>query len=257
MSQTKGNVYPFWYISNDNEVFAVDNKGTAHSKSKAGFAREIGISIDGTVWVLSNIPDPDGGGAKIFWSNGDNNWNEIATSDPGGMRLTGAGVERCLYMTSSGEIYTLKTDGTILKEYSDLGIIRLAAGGRYIWAIMPLSKGEKPILRYFDVTDQSAGWKTFAGNISPRSISVSGSGDCFGVIDSNPMYFSIDGKTSGSAGTGADGITLNISYCNFGYIVTDNANEKGNQIMKLVNEPNGDFVDTRLRGRRVAASFYK
>ena len=77
MSNQKGNQYPLWGINNNYEVFVLKTDGSTETMSKNDFAMDIAVSEDGTVWVLSTEPDPDGGGAKIYWSNGDNTWNEI------------------------------------------------------------------------------------------------------------------------------------------------------------------------------------
>ena len=110
MANSKGNQYPNWTISNQGEVFAIDTTNTATSKSKKDFAASIGVSEDGTIWAISYEPDPDGGGSKLYWSNGDGNWTEIDTPDPGGIyQSTGADNEGCIYKTFDGLLIRMTT----------------------------------------------------------------------------------------------------------------------------------------------------
>jgi hypothetical protein len=67
MANTKGNQYPAWLVSVNGEIQAVGTEGKVKTLSDSDFAYDLGISDDGTVWVVSTVPDPDGGGAKIFW----------------------------------------------------------------------------------------------------------------------------------------------------------------------------------------------
>ena len=62
MANSNGNTYPFIIISGEGQVFGVDSSQTTHSLSNSNFAMDIGISEDGTIWAISNVPDPDGGG---------------------------------------------------------------------------------------------------------------------------------------------------------------------------------------------------
>ncbi len=256
MSNSKGNQYPLWYISNEFGVYAVDKSGSAHSKSKTNFAMDIGVSEDGTVWVLSNEPDPDGGGAKIYWSNGDGSWNEINTSDPGGIKISGAANSRCIYLTSEGDIYTLNTDGTTTKDYSNSGFMMITYGGNYIWAVVPEKEGGIPVLRYTSVTDPTKTWTTFGNGVHPTSISSNYQGTCFAVLNFNPVYYTVDGQ-SGSAGAGADGTTMQISFRNWNFILTTDATSDGNQIMEWQDTNGGTYMAITPRGSRVESSYYR
>lgn len=257
MANSKGNQYPLWYISNEQQVMAVAHNGKTYEKSQAGFAADIGISEDGTVWVISEIPDPDGGGARIFWSNGDSNWNEISTSDPGGKIITGAEGSNCMYLTASDEVYTLNPQGKATLDFKGLNIQEISYGGNYLWGVLPENSGGIPVLRYLKVTDPSKTWHTFTGNITPSSISTGYAGNCSAVVKRNPMYFLTDGTSSGSMGTGADGQTLSITFRNWCFILNTNANENGNQIMEFQSGGAGSFVAMAVRGTRVESSYYQ
>ena len=51
MANAKGNLYPMWYVDNNQQVWAIGKGGVGdkHQMSNTGFAFEIGISEDGTV----------------------------------------------------------------------------------------------------------------------------------------------------------------------------------------------------------------
>lgn len=256
MSNTKGNQYPMWYIDNNYEVFALDHGGKSHSMSSNSFAYDIGVSEDGTVWVVSSLPDSDGGGARIFWSNGDGNWNEIATSDPGGIRITGYTGSSCLFLTSNDEVYSLDTNGTATLEFQNLNIILLTYGGGYLWSLMPEQAGGIPVLRYLDIGSGSKTWNTFAGNVMPSSISADYAGNCAAVVNFSPVTYSKDGSSSYSAGAGIDGKALQISFRNWCFAVSTDANQDGNLIYEWQDESGGTFMATAARGSVVESSYY-
>ena len=129
MSNSKGNTYPVWGVNPDFQVFAVDKSGTVHSKSKVDFAYSVAVSEDGTVWALSSTPDPDGGGSKIFWSNGDGNWTEINTSDPGGVRIAGGQNDTCIYLTWDGDLRLLDTNTNNKSIYNNPSLVEFDYGG--------------------------------------------------------------------------------------------------------------------------------
>ncbi len=256
MSNSKGNQYPLWYININFQVMALDHSGKAYEKSNPGFATDIGVSEDGTVWVISTVPDPDGGGARIFWSNGDGNWNEISTADPGGIQITGASGSNCMFITSDDKVYTLTTAGKASLNFQDLEILQLSYGGNYLWALLPESPGGIPVLRYLKVTDPGLTWHTFTGNILAQRISTNTSGNCAAVVDNNPMYFLNDGKSSGSMGIGTDDQTLQITYRNWCFILTTDSTENGNLIMEFQSAGNGSFAPLAVRGNKVESSYY-
>jgi len=257
MSNTKGNQYPLWYISNEYQVFAVDGNYQPHQMSDVNFAMEISVSEDGTVWILSTTPDPDGGGARIYWSNGDSNWNEIATSDPGGVALTGATGSNCMFMASSGEVYTLGTDGSASETFPNLEFSEIAYGGGYFWAIMPEKTGGIPVLRFMKGIDSKNAWTTVGnGMTTPHSISIGYEGSCFGVDkNSSPMSYSRKGVIT-SQGGGVNGITLRMGFKYWGYVITTEANKNGNLIYKWRDVGGGTYEPTTLRASRIATTYY-
>ena len=152
MANTKGNAYPLWIIKPNYEVFAVNTDQSTVSKSNDNFALSIAIAEDGTVWVLSLTPDPDGGGSKLFWSDGDGNWNEINTSQIQ-VVLVSAG-----YTGSSCIVFGLRivycerwdTDGTstVLYNNPEIPLFNVEYGGGMIWACRSPKQSETPVLSY-------------------------------------------------------------------------------------------------------------
>ena len=145
MSNQKGNQYPLWFISNNYQVFAGDSSGKAHSMSDQMFAMDISISEDGTVWVLSTTPDPDGGGSKLFWSDGDSNWNEINTPDPGGVAIAGGTGSSCYYLDYDSNIRTMDTNGASNVVYSKNYVESIDYGGGYFWLFWQGKKEIYPV----------------------------------------------------------------------------------------------------------------
>jgi predicted heme/steroid binding protein len=254
MSNSKGNNFPLWGVNNAYQVFAVDNSGAVKTMSKENFAFSVSVSADGTVWALSTTPDPDGGGAKIFWSNGDDQWNEINTPDPGALRIAGAEGDTCLYLTYDGEVRLLDTNSNNKVYYKNQSLIDFDYGEGMIWGIFPEKPGDIPTLHYSDYNNLN--WKEFAGNISPYSISVGYAGDCYGIQDLSPKYYSKDGQSTGSAGAGLDGKSLQISFKNWSYVLSTDANLDGNLVYEWVDTQGGVFQATAVRGISIAASYH-
>jgi hypothetical protein len=257
MSNSKGNAFPLWYVDNNFEIFAVANDGSSQSKSKSSFASKVAVSEDGTVWALSVTPDPDGGGAKLFWSNGDGNWTEINTPDPGGVGISGYTGSSCIYNDWDGNLRSMNTDGTssVLFNAGETPLVEAAYGGGMIWCLKPPSAGQIPVLSYS--SDNGSSWKEFAGDIYPYGLSVSYNGDCYATDQNfNPMYYSKDGSSSASAGSGIDGKTLSIAFANWCFALGIDANENGNLIYEWQDEAGGTFRATAARGMSIAASYY-
>lgn len=255
MSNSKGNAYPVWGVNINFQVFAVDASGKVHAKSNENFATSVAISEDGTVWALSITPDPDGGGAKLFWSNGDGQWTEIDTPDPGGIQVSGAKDDTCLYLTYDGELRLLDTNANNKVFYTNEYLVEFDYGGGMIWALFPDKPGGMATLHYSDYN--TLDWKEFEGQVYPFSLSVSYSGDCYGVNDFNPMYYSKDGKSSGSAGSGLDRETVQISFKNWTYALSTDINSEGNLICEWVDTKGGTFEGIGVRGSRIAASYFR
>ena len=256
MSNQKGNQYPLWLITNQYQVFACKSDGTTQSMSNTDFAMEIAVSEDGTVWVLSTEPDPDGGGAKIYWSNGDNNWNEINTPEEGGVQIAGGTGSNCYYLNASSHIYELQTDGTATKIYDQNYVVEMDYGGGYIWALIDESNNGQ-IGLYYSKAGSSLQFNEFEGNYMPYGLSVDHGGNCFSTLNSDPVYFSNDGKSTGSAGSGANGKTLSMSAKNWNYLVsTEFGPNYNNKIMVWVDTQGGVFQDTNFEGNRIAATYH-
>ena len=257
MSNTKGNVFRFIIISMDYQVFGVHNDGTQTSLSDQNFTGSIGIAEDGTLWALSLLdPDPDGGGAKLYWSNADGHWNEINTSDPGGVMISGGAGSSCYYISGSDGLRSMDTNGQGKLIDGTHLFYAMDYGGGNIWGVFPDKEGGAPGLHYAAAGDQLQ-WNKF--NLqneenAPFPISVSSSGNCYGVIDGNPTYFSKNGG-QGTAGSGANGIGLEMSFKNWNYLLTTNANTDGNEVMAWVDTKGGVFQNTNTRAYKVLATY--
>ena len=256
MANQKGNQYPNWLITNAFQVFAYDSQSKSHQMSKEGFALDIGISEDGTVWVLSTEPDPDGGGSKIYWSNGDNSWNEITTSNEGGYAIAGGTGSTCYYLDADNAIYQLDTNGTATKIYDSSYVVKMDYGGGYIWAILIDANGMPGL--YYSKSGSSLSFTKFVGDYNPTDISVDYAGNCTGVDDLDPITFSKDGSSVSSPGTGANGKTIRISSKNWTYLVSSDleSGEYDNAILVWKDESGGEFVSTNMAGIQVAATYY-
>ena len=255
MSNSKGNQYPVWGINTNYQVFAINTDGHANTMSDINFAMRVVISEDGIVWALSYTPDPDGGGAKLFWSNGDANWTEINTADPGGVRISGGEGDKCYYLTYDGEIRSMDTSGNSTSVYKGNYIVDFDYGADMFWAIMPEQAGGIPCLQYTHAAAIS--WKAFQGNPEPYSISTDYQGNCIAIADFNPVYYSKDGSSTGSAGGGVAGRALQISAKNWTFLVSTDANTDGNLSYEWQDIAGGTFEAMSVRGMSVAASYYR
>lgn len=258
MSNQKGNQYPIWFITNNYQVFAGDSNGAAHQMSNQLFAMDVVVSEDGTVWVLSTEPDPDGGGAKLFWGNGDGKWTEINTPDPGGVQIAGGPGNTCLFLDSNRVLRSMDTSGGMKIIDNSGNIIEMDYGGAYLWALN-LNQEGIPVLQLSPFQPgQALNFQSFAKNPQPYSLSVSYSGDCYAIDNFSPMYYSNDGSKTGSAGAGADGKALQISFKNWAYLVsTDVGSDLDNIIKKWIDTQGGVFENTSFEGIRVASSYYR
>lgn len=261
MSNQKGNQFPAWGINTENQVFAVDTSNNLIMKSEPGFAIDLGISEDGTLWALSQIPDPDGGGAKIFWSNGDGSWNEINTSDPGGVQITGTSAGSCIYRTFDGILRTMDTAGNGSVLYDQFPVIDVNYGGGYLWAILDTNTIIDNVLikphLHFSKFPSPLNWKAFDGYPTPRSLSTAYSGNCYGLEDGSPVYFSTDGSGTGSAGAGVNGQCLQITFKSWTYVLTTDLSEEGNLVYKWRDTYGGKFEPTNIRANYFLASYYR
>ncbi len=255
MANSKGNAYPLWIISNNQQVQSVDSKQTVTNQSNEGFALEIGISEDGTVWVLSTDPDPDGGGAKVFWSNGDNNWNEIATSDPGGMQICGYTGSSCLIMSGNGQLMSIDTDGSSNVIYDTGIILDFDYGNGLIWAIMAENAGDIASLHYTK-TNTPLSWTKVGDDVYDLlSLSVNEAGRCFGVEGPKPVYYDTDGST-GSAGAFGDHIAISISVKNGNFVLSNDGKPEGNLLYEWTSESGGTYSSMNIRAAKICSTYY-
>ena len=254
MSNTYGNAYPALGINSDNQVFGVDTNNQIHPLSKAGFAETIGISQDGIIWAISTTPDP-GTGSYLYWSKADGNWNPTGNVD-GDAFLTGTGAGMCLVYTLDGTLWAYNVDGSrsVITNINDLQ--DMDYGGTTLWAVFPTTPGGVPCLQFWNVMQTPPNWVQFQGSPAPSGISCSYNGDCYGVVDFSPIYYSGDGKTSNSAGSGANGSTLEMSFKNNFYGLSTNADKNGNQVLIWVDEMGGVFQNAGFQAIQVLATYY-
>ena len=256
MANTKGNAYPLWGINTKFQVFASGSDHQENPMSNENFAMDIAVAEDGTIWVLSTKPDPDGGGSKIYWGNGDNQWNEINTSDPGGMQIAGYVDDSCLYLDWDGNLRSLSTAGETKVISKNVGIEEFDYGGGYIWALLPKEIGGIPILQFSPAGD-SLNFTAFAGDIYPFDLTVDYAGNCQAVNNFSPTSYSKDGHSSFSSGAGADNQTLQITSKNWTYILTTDVNQDGNQVCIWQDEGGGLFQKMSLRASKIATTYYE
>lgn len=260
MSQAIGNTYPTWGINVQGLVFAVDTNNGIHSKSTSAnpFFYDLGISEDGHIWALSTIPDPDGGGSKIYWSPGDGSWNEINTPDPGAVRISGFTGNSCIYLTTDQILRTLDITGASSVIYNSYPVHDADYGGGMIWALLADKPGEPITLHYSAIGDIN--FSAFGSGqtpIDPSSISVNYQGNCYGVSPSySPMYYNKDGSSSGSAGKGADGKTISISFKNWNYIVLTTGDVEGNDVYVWEDVAGGTYTKTSFQAVKILSSYY-
>ena len=257
MANNNANQYPAWLIDVNGTVVAVPHDGGAVvKKSNENFAYKLGISTNGILWAISTTPDPDGGGAKIFWSTGDGNWTEINTSDPGAISITGYTDNACLYMDWDGNVRQLDTSGNATLLFSDPTLIDLDYGGGWLWAIRPASSGNIPVLQLAEYSGGNPNWKIFDGNITPYSLSVSYQGNCYCQVAGTPTYFSNDGSSTDKWGSGIDGQALQGSFKTWSFAITTDITENGNLLYEWQDISGGTFVSTNKRCSFVLASYY-
>ena len=251
-----GNNYVLWCLNTSSQVIAIDTNGNSITKSTPEFATQLGISENGTVWALSTEDDPDGGGAKIFWSEGDGNWNEIATSDPGGIKLCGYINDECLYQTSQGAIFRLNTDGAASHYYNVPGDIILSFdyGGGYFWASL-IQNGNAPKLSFAPINKLSLRPVNYES--APSSFSVNSHGDCVALLNGNPVIFPSGGGQPTHLGASINGMGMLISSKSWSYLLSLVADVHGNKILKWVDEQGGIWQDTGWHASRVLSTYHQ
>ena len=264
MANTKGNQYPAWIISASGQVLSVAADGTLKAQSPQDFAYDISISTDGTVWVVSTTADPDGGGAKIYWSNGDNNWNEISTPNPGAASITGTADGFCFYVTTGGDLWKLDTTSAAekLSWASNIVAVDYSSGAdRAVWAVFPDQPGQQPTLHFgkFGNKPNVFNWTLFPGNVSPTSISGNSNGNGYGLIAGVPWQYTQAG-TSLKVDKGAKrGMYVSFKQGSISgqdrfYLTTASGNKDGNQVM--IWQGDAGWVDAGFRAIKTLATYY-
>lgn len=256
MSNINGNKFPVWGINVDNQVFAVDSNNKVYPMSDPGFAAIIGISENGILWAVSTTPEPDSG-SVLYSSIGDGKWVPVGTNIPGATLLTGTGENSAIYVTEDDALWsiTLNAEAYVFDNVGD--IQEIDYGGGFLWALFPTQPGGIPCLQSLNFAQVPGKWQPFKGVPQPMGISANYNGDCYGAVAYNPVYFSKDGATTASAGAGANGITLEMSFKNTYYLLSENADENGNDVMFWQDEKGGVFVDAGFKAIQVLATYYQ
>lgn len=254
MPNTNANVYPALGINSQNQVFGVDANNNIHTLSPVNFAQVIAISENGTIWAIST--DAITGGAQLSWSIGDGNWTAV-TDVPGAVLLTGAGNDGALYYTEEQTLWSILTNGESEQVAQMPEVQDIDYGGGYIWMVAPIQPNTRACLQYTPTTGTTYNWKPFAGIVEPTSISVEYQGNCYGVQDFSPIYYSKDGSTTGSAGSGANGSALEITFKNSFYLLSTNGSENGgNDVMIWEDVAGGTFVSAGFQAIQVLSTYY-
>jgi hypothetical protein len=237
---SKGNAYPLWYISAQGQVMARDTAGKSHPKSDPDFAREVAVSFDGTVWVIANQPDPDGGGGKIYWSNADSVWHEIQTSAPGGHTIRGGGDSMAYYVTMSNALWVVQPDGKAQELQAD-HVHKISDGvGLMLWATISSAESGQALLHHCNRTKLPLQWVRFPGDATPSSLCSNTTSDCGGILNSSPWIFGSDGKSTRSAGPGADKNAQAISSRSNLYVLSKKSTPDGFEVLQF-NGKTGKF----------------
>lgn len=250
-----GNDYQLWYVDANFQVFNVDPNGKIQSMSGMNFAFQISVGTDGTVWIVSNEPDPDGGGGKIYWSDGSAQWNEITGSAPGAKKIVGTSQATALYITFDGQLISIDTKGNFTTFYTGDPVLDVAVEGNNLWLILSDKPGEKPSLHYGKFT-KNPSLTEFAENPQPLGITCDISGSCYGIIDGNVFSYSTDLKTVYPfAPDGPDGISSAVSGKNWIYMISSEAAEGGAKIYEFFDNGPGEWRDTGWAGIAISATY--
>ncbi|AEE53690.1 hypothetical protein [Haliscomenobacter hydrossis] len=254
MPNTYGNIYPAWGINTQNQVFAVDTGNAIFPMSDENFAEVIAISESGVIWVLST--DPDTGGALLYWGIGDGNWNP-ATTASGAIFLSGFVGNQAWYYTEDGALCTIDItgEGEVIGKIAD--VQQMDYGGGYLWLVFPSTDGGIPCLQFSPINGAPFAWKPFVGFPEPSCITVNYTGNCYGIDGSfSPMYYLNDGVSTGSAGDGANGSALEISFKNTYFLLSTNADKNGNDVLMYQDTAGSSFVSAGFQAIQVLGTYY-
>lgn len=256
MPNINANVYIALGINAKNQVFGVDITNHLHLLSIESFAESIAISENGIIWAIAANPGP--GGANLYWSAGDGNWHAAGPSAKEAVKITGSVANQVYYYGTDDCLYYINTSG----EGEQIGPIPdvqyLDYGGGFLWIVAPTQPGGIPSLQFCQIGTRSFDWRSFTGAPSPTDICVNAYGNCYGIQSYSPRYFLNDGVRTGSAGTGANGKALEMSYKKTYYLLSNNANADGNEVMVYTNfQGYSNFIDAKFRAIQVLGTYYQ
>jgi len=260
MANKNGNQYPAWLISARGEVQAVTADGHVKTMSAPDFAYDLGISEDGTVWVVSTTPDPDGGGGKVLWGMGDGQWKEINTRDPGAAGITGGGPGACYYSTAGGDLWSLQTNGVAHHQKFVSGVVDVDYGATgVLWALFPDKPGEKATLHFGSLGMSPFTWTHLHGDVMPASISANSNGNCYGLVNGKPVQWQQNGNWHIFDKGAKRGMSLSFKQGSVQgqdrfYLTTASGNQHGNEVM--IYQGDRGWVDAGFRAIYTLATYY-
>lgn len=254
MPNTNANVYLALGINEQNQVFGVDPNNNIHLLSEENFAQVIAISGNGVIWAITT--DPLSGSTQLSWSLGDGKWT-VAINDSEAVLVCGANFDGAIFYTQDGTIWAIQTNNNSANPMVKIpGVVALEYGNSYIWIVAPIAPDTPACLQFTYGGQTPYKWQPFAGNVEPSSISVNYEGDCYAVQDFSPVYYSRDGSTTSSAGVGANGSALEITFKNTYYLLSTNANKNGNEVMVWKDTAGGTFVSAGFQAIQVLGTYY-
>lgn len=254
MNYLPGNDFRLWTIDNEGRICYVNDEIKQIPVSPVDYATDIAISDNGVIWALTNIPDPDGGGAKIAWLGSDKKWNSIETRDPGAFTISGGPEDQCVFVTSEGIVYAIDTRGKSSVIYNDNPVLGIDYGGGNIWGVLSDKAGEIPQLHYGAFTT-SIKWNEFKGVQSPTSLSANMKGECVGIEKFDP-YLYVYPDTSNLFGSGISDKAMQISYKSKPFLVSNEPTSKGNLIYYWLDGEGGVWLKTDLYANRVLSTYF-
>ena len=263
MPNTNYNAYLLMMVSEQFQIIGVNPDGSTTNVSDEDFAHKISISEDGTLWAISLEPDLDGGGGKIYYSQSANDWHEITSKHPGARSISGGPGSSCFYIDDAeGAIYSVQTDGTAVKHFSDRQVCEMGAGGGIIWALYGTNHdGDIPSLHYSN-WNPPFDFILFKANLthaSPTSLSVDSKGHCYCNMYKTPWVYKHNSRASGAVAELVDNQAIVITKKNNNFIMTIDSNSEGNQILQM-GGPGGqpyNYNPINQRAINICATFYK
>ncbi len=125
-----------WTVNSEGEVWTLHKPGGGELYSKTGFAQDIGVGADGTVWVITTEKQNGPGGYVTAWlDQTTKKWTKLTL--PAAATRIAVGPEGTAWtVNSEGEVWTLHKPGGG-ELYSKTGFaqdIGVASNGR-VWVI--------------------------------------------------------------------------------------------------------------------------